>query len=1297
MTATLIAFRTLTNTFDDEMVEKLLYRVCDLRGTYADCLSWNGSNQTDPASASVVVTSGSPRQISPAHSVSSQISVNSTTGNEKPRCDQSGNPNSWIGFAKLARFLNQREKDKASNLINKNANCRRTHSLENEDLPIRRATSIDSLVVDSSFEANNSVGHNKESGKSIPPSPSFPSRLERPFQPDLQSSPSLHTRVVKNRSGWSRESIDCLVDGLSYTKADRKKMEKINKINIHMHALFLAVEQQQLEKARTIMENVYVDLDSVNGDGFNALDIAVLTQNVSMAKLLLSYGAKENTKIQSYSTVIGKLANEAEKKIENLTTSLLNVPTTGPTSATQVKGNERQLLLWERRCRLMKKMQMGFEQTRPPDCPSLVTLHVASTDTLRVEIEEPDCQTGAIVTRFRVEWSQCEMFEPLTGSIDIYDLRTTTYSIKGLESGLRYYVRVMACNIKGCSSPKVSCPASAVPSVWRDVDGRPPRSAGRLSVMEDLFNQIKNSRPEYASEIKGIADQIDTPAQQRKIQMKKSIKNLFTPAPKFFKHLKRGVFLAAVMYNEDRVLVTTEDFLPVVEVDETYPNTLHTDFHWVMKVACTWDDVKSLRQDMDKSLSSSTVHFRSRLLQAAAQLQTALGVHDLGQFFYKPLKDSFGTIVISTICHVKDVKAITALSMRWVPITKLLRKVTITSAETAAGDLLLSSMSEQIQYSQMSSQSLRRGLYLGYLKTKSSMDLIRVLVPEKTPNVPPHYKIRDNPHISCEEWEWFTAMARYHSIDCIVTDDSNEEINDSECCDIDKEENVKRMSFSRRNTLNSCLSEVQLQFGRQLFTAVKHLFSLLKINKEEALLHRIYDVEVIELSQDVSFLLILPSVEKVCLVPGLSDEFTTRVGFISLPVQIFEMIHMSTYQRDFISRYSRLSSILEMDTIMAQHNHREAFSTIEVTSAKQRLCQLQEIQGQMDNTWKGMRWIMDVLTYARDRLTNGGIPVSILYDTFDIYSSVADSLNSCSRSFTPSPNLSLSSGRSMDSVKFLTFRELTKSTLRNDKRQCNLQVPIMSPVCKPRHWSKTVHGKNSTCNIPKSYSDTFTGLGIKDVTVTVSEASDSLCDLVSLTPSIRSVSSDELSTDDIPLQRCSSEGGNLNSQHFDLPPLSLVTKILTSDCEADTSGLNSRPISQVSSSINFSEPGVLRVYAAYETGLASGANVKLHVVPQTTAREVINLVVKQLSMAAVLKHKEAPVYTDDQLKNFCLVAVIGARERCLRDDFCPLKLQNPWTNGKLFVRMKNDVLAAIQHQNPDSSSENSSASEQPVH
>ena len=108
------------------------------------------------------------------------------------------------------------------------------------------------------------------------------------------------------------------------------------------------------------------------------------------------------------------------------------------------------------------------------------------------------------------------------------------------------------------------------------------------------------------------------------------------------------------------------------------------------------------------------------------------------------------------------------------------------------------------------------------------------------------------------------------------------------------------------------------------------------------------------------------------------------------------------------------------------------------------------------------------------------------------------------------------------------------------------------------------------------------------------------------------------------------------------------------------------------------QPGILRVYAAYETGLAKGTSVKLHVTPRTTSREVINLVVQQLNKAVLTKGLNGPIYAEEQLDEFCLVAVIGARERVLRDDYQPLQLQNPWTKGRLYVRLRNNLLAALE-------------------
>ena len=54
-------------------------------------------------------------------------------------------------------------------------------------------------------------------------------------------------------------SLGLLVSGLNVSKADLKKMEKLTNINIHLHALFAAVEFGQVEKARAILEDNEVD------------------------------------------------------------------------------------------------------------------------------------------------------------------------------------------------------------------------------------------------------------------------------------------------------------------------------------------------------------------------------------------------------------------------------------------------------------------------------------------------------------------------------------------------------------------------------------------------------------------------------------------------------------------------------------------------------------------------------------------------------------------------------------------------------------------------------------------------------------------------------------------------------------------------------------------------------------------------------------------------------------------------------------------------------------------------------
>lgn len=167
------------------------------------------------------------------------------------------------------------------------------------------------------------------------------------------------------------------------------------------------------------------------------------------------------------------------------------------------------------------------------------------------------------------------------------------------------------------------------------------------------------------------------------------------------------------------------------------------------------------------------------------------------------------------------------MNLRWVPLTKLQKKVTGSVEDNRnISDILLSSISTQIYFHEASNQKLSRGLYLGYLKMFSSFDTIKIMCQSKNPNVLPNCKIRDNPHVSAEEWSALQPK----------------ESNKTTLFDYEK--------------YGSRLSEAQQIFVDSLKLSLNRLFKYLNISKETAVQHRLYDVEVVELDSDVTFLLI---------------------------------------------------------------------------------------------------------------------------------------------------------------------------------------------------------------------------------------------------------------------------------------------------------------------------------------------------------------------------------------------------------------------------------------------------------
>lgn len=61
--------------------------------------------------------------------------------------------------------------------------------------------------------------------------------------------------------------------------------------------------------------------------------------------------------------------------------------------------------------------------------------------------------------------------------------------------------------------------------------------------------------------------------------------------------------------------------------------------------------------------------------------QNALGTHDLGKFYYKPLRDSSGSILLATVNFVSDPKLISLNSGKWVGLSRLQRRQSQTMGE----------------------------------------------------------------------------------------------------------------------------------------------------------------------------------------------------------------------------------------------------------------------------------------------------------------------------------------------------------------------------------------------------------------------------------------------------------------------------------------------------------------------------------------------------------------------------------------------------------------------------------------
>ncbi|KAF7709060.1 hypothetical protein HF521_018117 [Silurus meridionalis] len=1061
-----------------------------------------------------------------------------------------------------------------------------------------------------------------------------PPAIQKCSSLSCSSPPNAARRLYRNLSGKFRL-------GNSDETENKEQLRKANA------ALFEAVEQQDLDLVESLLKNFSdeeLDLNTPNSEGLLPLDISILTNNVPMAKLLLQSGAKESPHFvspEARAVHLVALVKEAEVRVSELAAQVKGAE---PTDEGADTDRERQLKAWEWRLRLYKRMQTGYTHASPPDPPSCVHLSVSSSSSLKVNFQEPLCLNAAIITKYRVVWSSFPSFSPLLGEIVVEDTTLLQCDITGLRAGVHYYVQVFAYNMKGWSEPQMSVPSCATPSGWRDVDARVPRVNGLSETLLQILGQIKELHQHCVCH-----DQCKGPPNIRKHSVSKSLRHLFQPTSKFVKSLKRGLYLACVFYKDDSVVVTAEEQLPVMEVDDSY-SSLTQDFLWFTKVTYLWEDIQWLQQCASSThpSCSCTLQTRLKILQALTQLQALLGTQDLGQVYFEPLRDKHGNTVLVLL---RDLGGCSDLdTQRWCKLIKLQlqRKSTSCAEEPTALDTLLISLHEKLAYHKRSRKVLSPGLYLGYMKLSSSVEQIRVLVPQKIPNVFCHVKIRDNSHVSREEWQWLQSV---RSLD-----------------------DTQDVYAEEQNAAHRLLLEIR--------SAANDLLGRINIPNNQAQDFRIYVSDVLEFGEGVSFLLLLPPYEEVCTPPG-QNNFSPRSGFFTLPLQIFELVHFGAYYPTFISQYCRASATLDLESLISQQALREAFSESELLTARQRHQKIQDLLQHMDEVWREARWMVEVLQFARYKQQRVGVNLGSIID-FSKENIVEKTPSTSSQpDYLPSPAPSPAPS------------------------------PIDSPVPSPDSGRKYLdhlsddEGSLEVFLTPDSdYSSSPRELDLLPPSHSLSHTHtlaqpDVLCPGGGVRPGAELIDSDfVLPSRQIELLRITEKRTALcvRTSSLEAPPTPLVTTPNPSPSKvcprpgpvrslSEDSG-RKQSSSHCRNSSHRSCYSTVRIYPQYHTGLPKETSVKLRATIHTTAREMVQLVVQEINglcgrLRSAVQQCVCPgqvcVYTSEQLDHFALVLLTEGREKWLQDDFCPLTLQNPWTHGRLCVRFKQCSPLALEH------------------
>ena len=407
---------------------------------------------------------------------------------------------------------------------------------------------------------------------------------------------------------------------------------------------------------------------------------------------------------ESASQHLVMLINQCKDQVEKFGQLIKSATIVGGGQLTpaHLKECEKQKNLWQKRLNGLKKLKTGLETSGRPHAPFKVSVEVTGPRKIRVKLEEPEMVSPhSLYTKFRVQWSKYDSFNVIHGESVIFcctnEGQNLECFIDSLEEAERYFVRASFGNPKGFGPYSASMPKSVIPSSWRSVIGAGPRIKNQLSVCQQLMIQLSHQTPlldDQTSSTSGSSHEvIDSSGLPFKLLQLFSLGAAGNGGiPRLQRQVQPNkIYLGLVLFHEDRVLMTNEETIPLLYIDENTSNVnVKSELHWLSKLSYNWSDVSKLKQ----SLSKTNASFRSKLLNVIHALQTYLsGLHgDLGHAYHAPFYfHNHSSAVFSLVKNVRNIKSIVTLSLKWVPLAKALKSVDFEHSE-------LSTLRSSIRY-----------------------------------------------------------------------------------------------------------------------------------------------------------------------------------------------------------------------------------------------------------------------------------------------------------------------------------------------------------------------------------------------------------------------------------------------------------------------------------------------------------------------------------------------------------------------------------------------------------------------